>query len=60
MRGAQTLQSKSINVEDAANELIDMLCALEEEEEERPGDDQDEDEDAEGQLNTNHLLLRKL
>ena len=27
-KGAQTLQSKSVNVEDAANELINMLCDI--------------------------------
>ena len=31
-KGAQLLQSKSINVEDAANELINMLCIVEENE----------------------------
>lgn len=34
-RGAQTLQSKSVNVEDAANELIEMLCSMQSEEEEQ-------------------------
>ena len=48
-RGSQTLQSKSINVEDAANELIEMLCTIESPEEEEDKEDVDEDaEQAEG------------
>ena len=39
-KGAQALQSKSINVEDAANELINMLCIVEE-----GGDEDDADDD---------------
>lgn len=42
-RGAQVLQSKSINVEDAANELISMLCDTHDDEERA------EDEDGEGE-----------
>ena len=51
-RGAQTLQSKSVNVEDAANELIEMLCSMhpEEEEEEEPEKEQNvEEEEDKGQ-----------
>lgn len=51
-KGSQTLQSKSINVEDAANELIEMLCTYEpeeEEEEEHKDDLEQEAEDNEGQ-----------
>ncbi|XP_064640332.1 dynein axonemal heavy chain 5-like isoform X2 [Lineus longissimus] len=49
MHGAQNLQSKSINVEDAANELINMLCVLEEEEVDQDDfeDEGHDDEDAE-------------
>ena len=47
-RGAQVLQNKSLNVEDAANELISMLCDIgeeeEEEEEEEEGEEDREDE----------------
>ena len=39
-RGAQMLQSKSINVEDAANELINMLCIIEDSDD---VDDHDDD-----------------
>jgi dynein heavy chain len=51
-KGAQVLQSKSINVEEAANELIRMLLNYEDEEEEKApsggqqvDDDGDRDED---------------
>ena len=44
-KGAQILQSKSINVEDAANELISMLCDVGESEE---GGDDEEKDDTEG------------
>ena len=44
-RGAQILQSKSINVEDAANELISMLCDVHEEEE--PEEEDEEGKEAE-------------
>ena len=43
-KGAQVLQSRSINVEDAANELIDMLCA---EPVQSEGDDDTDTEDEE-------------
>ncbi|XP_064611990.1 dynein axonemal heavy chain 5-like isoform X2 [Liolophura sinensis] len=53
-RGAQLLQTKSINVEEAANELINMLCenVTQEAEEEEKGEDhetgeQDEEEEDE-------------
>jgi dynein heavy chain len=46
-RGSQTLQSKSVNVEDAANELIEMLCSIEEEPEDADEKDEDADEDTE-------------
>ena len=49
-KGAAVLQSKSINVEDAANELINMLCeapAEEEEEEEEEGEGEEEGEERE-------------
>ena len=42
-KGAAVLQSKSINVEDAANELINMLCTIHDEEE-KEQEDEDEDE----------------
>ena len=42
-QGANTLQSKSINVEDAANELINMLCTFPEEEEAPQADDIEEE-----------------
>ena len=44
LRGAQLLQSKSINVEDAANELINMLCIVpdDDDEDEAQGEEQDE------------------
>ena len=48
-RGAQILQSKSINVEDAANELISMLCDLHEEEEEEPEEPEDREEGEDGE-----------
>ncbi|CAH1780133.1 unnamed protein product, partial [Owenia fusiformis] len=47
VRGSQILQSKSINVEEAANELIDMLCPPEEEvndEEEEEGEEEKDEE----------------
>ncbi|XP_074644897.1 dynein axonemal heavy chain 5-like [Tubulanus polymorphus] len=51
-KGAQILQSRSINVEDAANELINMLCKCEEPEEEKYEEEfeteQDEDAESEG------------
>ena len=37
-KGAYQLQSKSVNVQDAANELINMLVDIEEEEEEEEED----------------------
>ena len=43
-KGAAILQSKSINVEDAANELINMLCTTKDEPEEEEDDEDDEDE----------------
>ena len=44
-RGSQVLQSKSINVEDAANELISMLCDVHEDElDEEPDEDEEGDE----------------
>ena len=43
-KGAQILQSKSVNVEDAANELISMLCDVPDGEDE---EDEDRDEDEE-------------
>ena len=42
-KGAAVLQSKSINVEDAANELINMLCTVKEEEEEEEDDETEEE-----------------
>lgn len=63
VRGSQTLQSKSINVEDAANELIDMLCAYEEEEQPEEEEDQEEEE-GEGQsiitIQIIHLIARSI
>ncbi|XP_033755107.1 LOW QUALITY PROTEIN: dynein heavy chain 5, axonemal-like [Pecten maximus] len=38
-KGAQLLQTKSMVVEEAANELINMLCTIEMEEEESPEED---------------------
>ena len=44
-RGSQVLQSKSINVEDAANELISMLCDVHEDElDEELGEDEEGEE----------------
>ena len=49
-RGSQILQSKSINVEDAVNELISMLCDIhEDEEEEQPEEPEDGEEGEEGE-----------
>ena len=48
-KGAAILQSKSINVEDAANELINMLCATKDEEEDEDDDDEDESSRPEGE-----------
>ncbi len=42
-RGAQVLQSKSINVEDAANELISMLCDIPEEDQEEEEEDSEDE-----------------
>ena len=53
-KAAQILQSKSINVEDAANELINMLCEVSDEEgelEEEEEEDDDRDADDEGKKN---------
>ena len=56
-KGAQLLQSKSLNVEEATNELIRMLLEVDESEEEKipPADDVEdeekkEQEDLEGTL----------
>ena len=46
-RGSQILQSKSINVEDAANELISMLCDVHEDEVDEQADEDEEGEEAE-------------
>ena len=40
----EDLQSKSINVEDAANELINMLCEISEEAEEEEEEEAEEEE----------------
>lgn len=60
-RGAQLLQTKSINVEEAANELINMLCenVTQEGEEEEEGEDHDmeEQEDEEGGKLLNTMVV---
>lgn len=43
-KGAQALQTKSMVVEEASNELINMLCTMEIEEEEEEKEREDEDE----------------
>ncbi|CAC5424902.1 unnamed protein product [Mytilus coruscus] len=43
-KGAQALQTKSMVVEEASNELINMLCTMELEEEEEEKEREDEDE----------------
>ena len=47
-RGAQLLQSKSVNVEDAANELINMLC-VEDDVMQEDGDEAEAGAEAEGE-----------
>ena len=43
-KGAQALQTKSMVVEEASNELINMLCTMDLDEEEEEKDKEDEDE----------------
>ena len=46
-KGAQALQVKSVNVEDAVNELINMLCVTEDEDAEDDAEDADDYADEE-------------
>ena len=48
MKGSQILQNKSVNVEDAANELISMLCDVPDYEEDEVERDEVAEEDEEG------------
>lgn len=43
-KGAHTLQTKSMVVEEASNELINMLCTVDLEDEEDEKEKEDEDE----------------
>ena len=52
------LQAKSINVEDAANELINMLCTYEPSEEEGEEKDEDEKEDLNGASGTQSKMSK--
>ena len=52
-KGANILQTKSLVVEEAANELINMLCDMEEEEEEEAK----EEEKPEGLYHDQGLIL---
>ena len=60
MKGAQAPQSKSVNVEDATNELIQMLCCWDDDDDE--GDDKHADADddyadeAKGEKQAKHLI----
>ena len=48
MKGSQILQNKSVNVEDATNELISMLCDVPDDELDEEGGDEEPQPDEEG------------